>query len=60
MLTVIKTYNNETKEKLKIKFPMLTDEDLYFREGREKEMMEMLANKLNMSYRDLINTIETL
>jgi len=53
-------YQNETKRKLKLRFPILTDEDLNFREGRERELMEMLAYKLEMTHVDLIEVIETL
>jgi hypothetical protein len=53
-------YQNQTKEKLKSKFPTLSDEDLNFREGREKELMEMLAHKLQMTQTDLIKIIETI
>lgn len=54
-----KNYQNKTKENLKKKFPILTDDDLNFREGKEREMMEMLAHKLNMTHFDLIKIIET-
>ena len=53
-------YHNETKEKLKMRFPILTDEDLDFREGRERELMEMLADKLEMTHVDLVEVIENL
>jgi hypothetical protein len=56
----IQYYQNQTKEKLKSKFPTLSDEDLNFREGREKELMEMLAHKLQMTHTDLIKIIETI
>jgi len=53
-------YHNNTKEKLKQIFPNITDDDLYFREGKEKEMMEMLANKLGKTKEELISIITTL
>jgi hypothetical protein len=53
-------YHNNTKEKLKQIFPSITDDDLYFREGKEKEMMEMLAHKLGKTKEELINIITTL
>jgi hypothetical protein len=49
MNTDVIGYKNETKEKLKQKYPIITDEDLHFREGKEKEMMEMLGYKLGLS-----------
>ena len=53
-------YHNNTKEKLKQIYPHLTDEDLYFREGKEKEMMEMLAHKIGKTKEELIQIITTL
>ena len=48
------------KEKLKQKFPLITDEDLQYYEGKEKVMIEILAYKLRKTKLDLINIIETL
>ena len=48
------------KEKLKHKFPLITDEDLQYYEGKEKVMIEMLAYKLRKTKLDLIKIIETL
>jgi hypothetical protein len=48
---------NDKKEKLKKKFPDITDEDVRFREGKEKEMIEMLGNKLGKSKLELLNII---
>jgi hypothetical protein len=53
MNTDVIGYKNETKEKLKQKYPIITDEDLHFREGKEKEMMEMLGYKLGLSKEEL-------
>ena len=53
-------YWNEKKEKLKEKFPMITDEDLRFREGKEKEMMELLGYKLGKTHEELRNIFEAL
>jgi hypothetical protein len=53
-------YWDKKKEKLKEKFPFITDEDLGFREGKEKEMIEMLGNKLGKSKLELINIIVTI
>ena len=39
----------ETKEKLKIKFVKLTDNDLLFIDGRHSEMMDKLQKKLGLS-----------
>ena len=53
-------YWDKKKEKLKEKFPFITDEDLRFRDGKEKEMIEMLGNKLGKSKLELINIIVTI
>jgi uncharacterized protein YjbJ (UPF0337 family) len=53
----VRGYWDEKKEKLKEKFPLITDEDLRFREGKEKEMIEMLGNKLGKSKLELLNII---
>ena len=50
-------YWDKKKEKLKEKFPVITDEDLRYREGKEKEMIEMLGNKLGKSKQELLNII---
>jgi hypothetical protein len=48
---------NDKKEKLKKKFPIITEEDVRFNEGKEKEMIEMLGNKLGKSKLELLNII---
>ena len=48
---------DKKKEKLKEKFPVITDEDLLYNEGKEKEMIEMLGNKLGKSKLELLNII---
>lgn len=48
---------NDKKEKLKKKYPVITEEDVHFREGKEKEMIEMLGNKLGKSKLELLNII---
>lgn len=39
-------YWNGKKEKIKQKYPIITDEDLDFHNGKELEMIEMLGYKL--------------
>ncbi len=51
---------NEKKSKLKEQFPILSDTDLQFYEGKEKEMMEMLGYKLGVSKDELISIISSL
>ena len=53
-------YWDKKKEKLKEKFPFITDEDLHIRECKEKEMIEMLGNKLGKSKLELISIIVTI
>jgi hypothetical protein len=53
-------YWNEKKEKLRQKFPILTDRDLHFHEGREKEMIEMLGYKTGKTQQELLYIIVTL
>jgi hypothetical protein len=50
-------YWDKKKEKLKVKFPVITDEDLHYQEGKEKEMIEMLGYKLGKSKLELLNII---
>jgi hypothetical protein len=53
-------YWDKTKEKLKQKYPVITEEDLRFSEGREKEMIEMLGNKLGKTKLELLYIIAEL
>jgi hypothetical protein len=50
-------YWNGKKEKLKQKIPNITDEDLCYKEGKEKEMMEILGYKLGKSKQELLQII---
>lgn len=60
MDTVVKGFWNEKKDKLKKNYPMLTEKDLSFREGKEKEMIELLGYKLGKSQQELIRIIVTI
>ena len=51
---------NGKKEKFKQKFPVINNHDLRFREGKEKEMMESLGNKLGKTIQELLHIIITL
>jgi hypothetical protein len=53
-------YWNERKSKLKMKFNNLTDEDLSYHEGKEKEMIESLGYKLGITKLELISIIISL
>ena len=57
MNTKVAGYWEQKKEKLKEKFPNITEEDLRYREGKDKEMIEMLGNKLGKSKQELLNII---
>ena len=50
-------YWNVKKEKLRQKYPYLTDEDLQFSLGKEKEMIELLGYKMGMSKQALLKII---
>lgn len=56
----VKGFWNEKKDKLKMNYPMLTEKDLSFREGKEKEMIELLGYKLGKSQQELLKIIVTL
>lgn len=60
MNSTVTGYWNEKKIKLKEKFPGITEEDLNYREGKEKEMMEILGYKLGLSKQELLSVIVTL
>lgn len=53
-------YWTQKKEKLKQKFPTLTDNDLQYNEGKEKEMIEMLGNKMGKTKQELLSIIVAL
>jgi uncharacterized protein YjbJ (UPF0337 family) len=53
-------YWNQKKEKLKQRFPVITDKDLRYREGKENEMIEMLGYKLGKSKQELLYIIVAL
>jgi hypothetical protein len=53
-------YWDKKKDKLKQRFPIITDEDLRYREGKEKEMIEMLGYKLGKSKQELLYIIVAL
>lgn len=53
-------YWNEKKEKLKQNYPNITDEDLQLREGKEKELIEILGYKRGKTIEELRNIISEL
>lgn len=53
-------YWNRKKEKLKQKFPIITNKDLRYREGKESEMIEMLGYKLGKTNQELLHIIVAL
>jgi uncharacterized protein YjbJ (UPF0337 family) len=57
MRTAAFEYWNNKKEKLKQKFGNLTDKDLSFNEGHEKEMIEKLESKLGKTKQELLRII---
>ena len=53
-------YWNIKKEKLKQKYENLSEKDLCFMEGKEKEMIEMLGFKLGKTKQELLKIIVAL
>lgn len=53
-------YWEEKKGKLLKKFNNLTDKDLNFNEGNEKEMIEKVGSKVGKSIKELLSIIITL
>ena len=53
-------YWEDKRGKLLKKFKNLSDEDLKFNEGSEKEMIEKLGTKLGKSMKELLSIIVTL
>ncbi len=60
METTVVGYWDSKKDKIKQKFPGLTDQDLNFQEGKEKEMIDMLEYKLGITKLELAKIIEML
>jgi hypothetical protein len=56
----VKGYWNEKKEKLKEKYPDITDDDLFYSEGKEKVMLEILSYKLGKTEQELLSIIVAL
>ena len=57
MNTTVNGYWNVKKEKLKQKYPDITEKDLNFHEGKEKVMLEILSYKLGKTEQELLNII---
>lgn len=57
MQTKVKGYWNEKKEKLRLYYPAITDEDLVYPEGKEKEMIEILGYKLGITKEEMRNIL---
>jgi hypothetical protein len=60
MNSEVSSYWNIKKEKLKLKYVNLSDKDLDFREGKEKEMMKIVSNKIGKTEKELLNIIVTI
>jgi hypothetical protein len=60
MQTTSTRYWDKTKEKLKEKWPIITEEDLRFQDGKEGEMMEILGYKLGKTKEELLYIIAKL
>ena len=53
-------YWEDKKEKIKQKYPIITDDDLIFYEGKEKEMIEQLGVKLGITIEEMRSVIAEL
>lgn len=49
---------NEQSKQLKEKFSTLTDYDLKFEAGKEKEMLERIGNRLRKNREEVLNIIK--
>ena len=50
-------FGAKKKEKFRQKFPIITDKDLRFQGGREREMIELVGYKLGITNQELLNII---
>lgn len=53
-------YWEDKKEKIKLKYPIITDDDLFFYEGKEKEMVEQLGARLGITIEEMRKVIAEL
>jgi hypothetical protein len=49
-----KGFWNEKKEKLKQRYPVITDADLSYNDGKEKVMLEILSYKLGITEQEMV------
>ena len=52
-----KGYWNEKKEKLREKYPFITDADLFYNDGKEKVMLEILSYKLGITEQEMVRIL---
>jgi len=60
METKVVGYWNEKKEKLRLRYPIINEEDLSYSQGKEKEMIELLGYKLGKTKEELRSIIISL
>jgi len=53
-------YWEDKKEKIKQKYPIVTDDDLIFLDGKEKEMVEQLGLRLGISIEEMREVIKSI
>lgn len=53
-------YWNDLRSKLKQKFPLLTNADLSWRHTSQEDLLDMIALKLGITYKELQGIIESL
>jgi hypothetical protein len=49
---------NDLKRELKQHYPMLTNADLHWRDSSQKELLQMIADKLGKTNRELIEEFQ--
>jgi hypothetical protein len=53
-------YWNDLRNKLKQKYPQLTNADLLWRHGTQEDLLDMIALKLGKTYKELLEIIKKL
>ena len=51
---------NDMRGKLKLRFPLLTNADLQWRHSSQVDLLEMIALKLGITYKELLEITETM
>lgn len=60
IISETKGYWNEKKQKLRQKYPVITDSDLCYNDGKEKVMLEILSYKLGITEQEMVRILADL